>query len=85
MVHTAVQKCPVVGHQQKSLLFAKILCNSLAASGVQVIGGLINQQIPGFPAKEGCQKALGLLAVGESCKRAVECFGLHAQKSAFPQ
>ena len=85
MVHAPVQKGPVVGHQQKAPLPPQVLRHRLPSPGVQVVGGLVDQQVPLLPAEQRRQQRLGPLSVGEGGKGPVQRLGLYAQQPRLPQ
>ena len=79
MVHTAVQKIPVMGYQQEAPLSPQVRCHRPPSSSIQMVGGFVDEEIAVLPAEQRRQQALGPLPVGEGIKGAVQGFGIHTQ------
>ena len=85
MVHTPIQKCPVMGNQDKSFLFHQIITDQLPPLCIQVVGGLVNEQKAVFPQKQGRQQYLGPLPITQGGEGAVQHILRQLQKGEFPQ
>ena len=85
VVHAAVQEIPVVGHQQKAPLFPEVRRRGPPSGGVQMVGGLVDEEIPLLPAEQRRQQALGLLPAGERVEGPVQRPGVHPQQARLPQ
>ena len=85
VVHAAVQKRAVVGHQQKAPFAPEIAADQLPACPVQMVGGLVDQQEAVVPGKEHGQQNSGPLPAGERGKRAVQCLLRDLQRRKLPQ
>ena len=83
MIHTPIQETPVMGHQNKSLLFSQILRYNLSAMCIQMIGRLIDQQKMSFIQKQCCKKDFRLFSVGKCLKRTPKHFFIHFQSVKF--
>ena len=84
VVHAPVQEPPVVGHQDEALLFLQVGRHHGPGLGVQVVGGLVDEQEVPLVQKQGGQQHLGLLAVGQAGKGAVQRVGPHPQQGQLP-
>ena len=73
-----------MGHQDEALLFLQVGRHHGARFGVQVVGGLVDEQKVPLVQKQGGQQDLGLLPVGEACERAVQHVGPHPQQGELP-
>ena len=80
VVHTSVQEPAVVGHQDKSFLFLQIPGDLLPCGGVQVVGGLVDQEKMPLVQEKGRQECLGLFPVGKSLKGSPQYLCIHVQK-----
>ena len=85
MIHTAIQKGPVVGNQDLAPFPRQPAGYLPPGFPVQMIGGLINQVETVFPEEEGRQQRLGLLPLGEAVKGPPLGFLRKAQKPKLPQ
>lgn len=68
MVYTAVQKTAVVGHQDEPLFSVEIGGHHRPRAGIQMVGGLVDEQKMALVQKQRRQQDLGLLSVGEGGK-----------------
>ena len=84
MINAAVQKTPVMGHQDKSFLPLQILRHDFSGLRVQMIGRLIDQQEMAAVQKQSREKYLGLLPVGKCAKRPPEHIRVHFQPGQLP-
>ena len=44
MVNASIQKCPVMGYQDKSLFPTQVLAHQFPSPDIQVVRGFINEQ-----------------------------------------
>ena len=73
-----------MGHQDETLLFLQVGRHHGPGLGVQVVGGLVDEQEVPLVQKQGGQQHLGLLAVGQAGKGAVQRVGPHPQQGQLP-
>ena len=85
VIHTAVQKGTVVGHQQEALFAAEIAAHQRPPHLIQMVGGLVDEKKAVFPGKEHGQQELGLLAAGQRGKGTVQCVLRYLQRRQLPQ
>ena len=85
VIHAAVQKGAVVGHQQEALFAAEIAAHQRPPHLIQMVGGLVDEKKAVFPGKEHGQQELGLLAAGQRGKGTVQCVLRHLQRRQLPQ
>ena len=84
MVHAAVEQGAVVGDQDKPLFPVQIPAHGVARLLVQMVGRLVDEQEPVLVEEQGRQQHLGLLAVAQGTKRAVQHLRIHPQQGQFP-
>ena len=63
VIHAAIQKSAVMGHQNKALLGIQIPAYQLPAGKIQMVGRFINQQKLIFFGKQNSQLQFGLFAI----------------------
>ena len=80
MVDAPVQKGPVVGDQEKAPLPGQVVPHQGPSGGVQVVGGLVNEEEAVVPEEEEGQEEPGPLPVGEGGKGPVQHPLLQAQQ-----
>ena len=83
VVHAAVQELPVVGDQNEPPLALEIGGHAAAGFGVQVVGGLVDEQEPPLVQEQRGQQGLGLFPRRQGRKRAVQRIVGHAQAGKF--
>ncbi|MNC24488.1 hypothetical protein D3C75_725430 [compost metagenome] len=84
MVHTIVQKSPVMGYQNIAAFAPQIVADLLPCSHIQMVGRFINKQEPVFLQEQRRQQHFRLLSVGQGFEGAVQGFLAHLQKSQLP-
>ena len=85
MIHTAVQKVPVVGHQQEAPpQSGQVAGHQLPPGAVQMVGGLIQHQIGPLLQKQRGQQSPGLLPAAEGVKRALQDLLLQSKQIQLP-
>ena len=85
MVDAAVEKGPVVRHEEKSPLASEIGCDLLPPSPVEVVGRLVDERKGVLLEKERCELHLGPLAGREGGKRPPEHLLGESQKRELPR
>ena len=80
MVHTSVQKGPVMGNQNIAFLSAEIPADCPAAFQIQMVGGFINEQKPVFSLEQRSQQHLGPLSAGQGAKRTFQHPAVYLQQ-----
>ena len=85
VIHTAVQEPAVVGDQDKTFLPSEIGRDQGTALGIQVVGGLVDEEEMSLVEEERRQQDLALLPAGEGGEGPLQDLRLHVQQSQLPQ
>ena len=85
VVHTAIQKSPVVGHQQEPpAQITEVFRHQRPARAVQMVGGLVDHRVGLLVQEEPGQKRPGLLPTAEGGERPVQQFLPQPQLGQLP-
>ncbi|MMZ65695.1 hypothetical protein D1872_281140 [compost metagenome] len=77
MVDAAIEKRPVVRHQDKAAFAAQVIADQFPGMQVQMVGRLVNEQKPVLFQKQSRQQHLRLFSLGQGFKRPVQYIFRH--------
>ena len=84
VVDAAVQETPVVGDEDEALLFLQVGRHHGPRPGVEVVGGLVDEQKVPLVQKQAGQQDFGLLPVGEAAEGPLQHVGPDREQGELP-